>query len=70
MEWANAFVNLGVGGFSILVMWWMYQHSAHRIDKRDEVMRALEKEVRSQIMEQLNKNTSAFQRVLDRFPTN
>ncbi len=69
MEWANAIVNLGVGGFSILVMWWMYQHSSKRIDDRDQAMRALEKEVRTEIMGQLNKNTSAFRRVLDRFPS-
>lgn len=65
MEWANAFVNLGVGGFSILVMWWMYQHSSKRIDERDQAMRSLEKEVRSEIMSQLNKNTTAFDRVID-----
>jgi hypothetical protein len=58
MEWANAAVNLGVGGFSILVMWWMYESSAKRID-------ALNKEIRDEIMGQLTKNTAAYERVID-----
>lgn len=59
--------NLGVAGFAILVMWWMYQSSSNRLDKKEEDFRLLEKEVRDKIMEQLNKNTSAFEKVLSHF---
>lgn len=58
MEWTNAVVNLGVGGFSILVMWWMYESSSKRIDE-------LNRDIREQIMTQLNKNTIAYERVID-----
>lgn len=59
--------SLGVAGFAILIMWWMYQNSSARLDKAYEDHKALEKEVRDKIMDQLNRNTTAFDRVLDHF---
>ncbi len=72
--------NLGVAGFSILVMWWMYQSAAkerkaydERLDRRDEGYRQLEKEVRTSVTTQLVTSTSALyenskimERVLDK----
>jgi hypothetical protein len=60
----STITNLGVAGFAILVMWWMYDASSKRIDERDNAFRALEKEVRERIMTQLNENTNVFQEVL------
>lgn len=59
--------NLGVAGFAILVMWWMFQANSKRIDERDTALRALEKEVRDRIMSQLNENTRVFTEVLRHF---
>lgn len=60
--------SLGVAGFAILIMWWMYQSAAaerarydERMDKKDEAFRALEKEVRTNISVQLITSTSALQ---------
>jgi len=58
-------LNLGVAGFAILIMWWMYQNSSSRLDKAYDDHKTLEKEVRDKIMDQLNRNTTAFDRVLD-----
>lgn len=72
--------NLGVAGFSILVMWWMYRSAAaerkandQRLDKRDDEYRALEKEVRTEISAQLvaatstiGQNQKVMERVLDK----
>jgi hypothetical protein len=72
--------NLGVAGFSVLVMWWMYQSAANerkaadeRLDQRDENYRDLEREVRTTITAQLLSSTSALhenskvmERVLDK----
>ncbi len=63
----TAITNLGVAGFAILVMWWMYKHSSEQFEKKDFAMRSLEKEVRDTIVEQLKKNTDAFNRVLEHF---
>jgi len=59
-------INLGVAGFAILVMWWMYQSAAaerraydERLDKRDDNYRQLEREVRTEISAQLLSATSA-----------
>lgn len=59
--------NLGVAGFSILVMWWMYQSASkerkaydERLDKRDENYRELEREVRTSVTTQLMASTSAL----------
>lgn len=59
--------NLGVAGFSILVMWWMYQSAAkerkaydERLDSRDQNYRDLEKEVRISVTTQLMASTSAL----------
>jgi hypothetical protein len=59
-------INLGVAGFALLIMWWMYQSAAaerkaydERLDKRDENYRALEREVRTEISAQLISATSA-----------
>jgi hypothetical protein len=65
MDLANAAVNLGVGGFSILVMWWMYDSSSKRLDKAHEDNRILEREVRDKIISQLDRNTTAFERIMD-----
>ena len=72
MEWAAQAANLGIGGVSILVMWFMYKSSAEerkrndeRMDNREKVFRDLEREVRDKIMSQLNDNTKAFERVID-----
>ncbi len=73
-------VNLGVAGFAILVMWWMYQSAERerqrndlRLDKRDEKYEKLQEEVRGEIMATLvaatTTNTEAIQvlkLVLDR----
>ena len=61
----QAAVQLGVAGFAILVMWWMYQSSAVRLDKAYDDHKALEKEVRDKIISQLNRNTTAFESILD-----
>lgn len=60
-------LNLGVGGFTVLVMWWMYQSAAaerskndERMDKKDLAFRDLEKEVRENITLQLVTSTSAL----------
>lgn len=60
-------LNLGVAGFSILVMWWMYQSAANerkendiRLDKKDEAFRALEKEVRTEISAALITSTTTI----------
>ncbi len=68
--------SLGVAGFAILVMWWMYQSAAserkaydERLDERDRQYRALEKEVRTEISAQLVASTStnaAAQQVMER----
>jgi tyrosine-protein phosphatase YwqE len=59
--------NLGIGGFAILVMWWMYQSSAaerqrhdDRADKKDAAFRALESDVRNKLAAQLMENTNAM----------
>jgi hypothetical protein len=51
--------QLGVAGFAIMVIWWMYKDTAQRTD-------ALNKEVREMIMAQLNRNTAAFEKVFER----
>lgn len=68
--------SLGVGGFAVLVMWWMYQSAATerksndaRLDERDAQYRALEKEVRQEITAQLIASTqtnAASQKVMER----
>lgn len=57
--------NLGVAGFAILVLWWMYQSSSSRLDKAYDDHKALEKEVREKIISQLDRNTVAFERIMD-----
>ena len=52
--------QLGTTGFAILVLWWMYRHSADRVDN-------LNKEIRDKVLDQLNQNTKAFERVLEHF---
>jgi hypothetical protein len=56
--------NLGVAGFAILVLWWMYQSSSARLDKAYEDHKALEKEVREKIISQLERNTVAFEKIM------
>lgn len=57
--------NLGVAGFAILVLWWMYQSSSSRLDKAYDDHKALEKEVREKIISQIDRNTVAFERIMD-----
>lgn len=64
-DYAQLIQSLGVSGFAILVMWWMYQSSSKRLDKAYDDHKALEREVRERIMTQLNQNTNAFERVID-----
>lgn len=58
-------LQMGVAGFSILVMWWMYRHSSDRMDKKDEAFRLLSEEVRKEIMSQLNKNSAVLENVIN-----
>ncbi len=58
-------IQLGVAGFAILVMWWMYQSSSSRLDRAYDDHKALEREVREKIIGQLNQNTTAFERIMD-----
>ena len=57
--------NLGVAGFAILVLWWMYQSSSARLDKAYDDHKTLEREVRDKIISQLDRNTVAFERIMD-----
>jgi hypothetical protein len=57
--------NLGVAGFAILVLWWMYQSSSSRLDKAYDDHKALEREVREKIIGQLERNTVAFEKIMD-----
>lgn len=59
--------QLGTTGFAILVLWWMYKHSADRIDKKEDSFRALEREIRDKILQQLTDNTQAFKQVMEHF---
>lgn len=45
------------------------REETHEIElgKREDGLRALEKEVRTSVMDQLSKNTRAFERVMDHF---
>ena len=58
-------IQLGVAGFAILVMWWMYQSSSSRLDKAYDDHKSLEREVRDKIMGQLAQNTNALERVIN-----
>lgn len=68
--------SLGVGGFAVLVMWWMYQSSVierkandARLDSRDLQYRQLEREVRTEITTQLVAATATIgsaQKVMER----
>lgn len=62
--------NLGVAGFAILVLWWMYQSSSARLDKAYDDHKALEREVRDKIISQLDRNTVAFERIMDHLSKN
>lgn len=78
MDLSN-FVNLGIGGFAILVMWWMYdsnqkERRAHfetfvaSLTEREVALRSLEKEVRDKVMNQLNENTAALRSLVTGHP--
>jgi hypothetical protein len=56
--------NLGVAGFSVWIMWKMFQSNADERRANDIHIRGLEKEVRDRIMEQLNKNTETMNQVI------
>jgi hypothetical protein len=73
-------INLGVAGFAILVMWWMYQAAAaerqrndERLDARDAKYNVLQENVRGEVMATLIAATSTnkeavkvMERVLER----
>ena len=52
--------NLGIGGFSILVMWWMYQSAAIERGKNYEQMEQLQSDIRNKLSAQLMENTNAL----------
>lgn len=58
--------NLSVGVASIAALVFVTVRFLQKLDSREAEMRALEKEVRTSIMEQLGKNSSIMQRVIDR----
>jgi hypothetical protein len=78
MEW-TWIVNLGIGGFAILVMWWMFQASGKERERHDARMdklmgsfRELEHDVRDKVMgllmqnsKVMQENTKTIERVLD-----
>lgn len=60
-------LNLGVAGFTTLILWKMYKSAAEerkryeeRSDKKEESFRALEEQVRTNITAQLTASTSAL----------
>ncbi len=53
-------VNLGIGGFAILVMWWMYKSAQEERTKHFDAMRALESEIRNKMATQLQENANAM----------
>lgn len=53
-------VNLGIGGFAILVMWWMYQSAASERGKNYEQMELLQSDIRNRFSAQLMENTNAL----------
>jgi hypothetical protein len=52
--------NLGIGGFAILVMWWMYQSSAQERNEHFKAFRELESDIRNKFAAQLMENTNAM----------
>lgn len=63
----SALSNLGTGAIAIYVMWLMYrsaqdarQRNDERLDKRDEIMRLLEADVRNKFSAQLMENTNSM----------
>jgi hypothetical protein len=56
----GVFTQLGVAGFSLLILWWMYKDFAQRLDARDEAMRTLEHDIRNKFSGQLQENTNAM----------
>jgi hypothetical protein len=64
-------INLGVAGFAILVMWWMYQSAAEerkrndeRLDRRDQKYDQLQEKVRGEITATLVAATSTNQEAM------
>lgn len=52
--------NLGIGGFSILVMWWMYDASMKERNEHFKAFRELEADIRNKFSTQLMENTNAM----------
>lgn len=52
--------NLGIGGFSILVMWWMYQSAQTERNSHFDAFRELESDIRNKLAGQLMENTNAL----------
>lgn len=53
-------VNLGIGGFAILVMWWMYQSAASERSENYKQMELLQSDIRNKFSAQLMENTNAL----------
>lgn len=77
---AQILPQLGVGALSLLVLGYLSKIHSDKMDKKDQLFmatlqerevtfRALEKEVRTNIMAQLAENTTAFKQVLAHFNT-
>lgn len=75
---AASFLDLGISGFSLLVMWWMYESNRKErkehfdffvvsLTEREVAFRQLEREVREKMLAQLHENTQVYKRVLDHF---
>lgn len=61
-QFLPSIANLGVAGFAIFVMWKMYETSGKQLQKGQEELRDLEKEVRTSITGQLMENTKVMER--------
>ena len=56
----STIANLGIGGFAILVMWWMYQSAATERNEHFKAFRELESDIRNKFAAQLMENSNAM----------
>lgn len=56
----NVIGQLGIGGFAILVMWWMYDSSQKERNEHFKAFRDLEADIRNKFSAQLMQNTAAL----------
>lgn len=52
--------NLGIGGLSLMIMWWMYKSAAEERAKNYAAMETLQSDIRNKISGQLQENTNAL----------